>query len=122
MTLTREDHAEYMRNWYAKRRADYFAGKSCTGCGATESLELDHIDPSQKISHRIWSWSAERRAAEIAKCQILCTDCHREKTSADRAARVQHGTEWSWRKGCRCTPCVEAKREASRRYRERRAA
>lgn len=56
----------------------------CIGCGSQERLELDHIHPSTKlcdpaksfgaktISQRIWN--------EIDKCQLLCYDCHREKT------------------------------------------
>ncbi|MEO0322971.1 MAG: hypothetical protein AAF447_08435 [Myxococcota bacterium] len=64
----------------AKRRAAFFAGKACVTCGATERLELDHIDPAQKVHHCVWSWSEKRRAAEVAKCQVLCRRCHKRKT------------------------------------------
>lgn len=41
---------------------------------------MDHIDPKEKVSHRIWSWSWERIAIETAKCVVRCTPCHREKS------------------------------------------
>lgn len=69
-----------MRLWIAQRRADWFAGKSCLRCGT--DLQLDHIDSEQKVDHRIWSWSAERREVELAKCQVLCEPCHKWKTEA----------------------------------------
>lgn len=62
------------------RRAAFFADKVCVKCGATEQLELDHIDRRQKKHHAIWSWSEKRREAEIAKCQVLCRECHIDKT------------------------------------------
>jgi hypothetical protein len=71
---------EFNRKWVAARRAAWFAGKQCVKCGSTESLELDHIDPATKVSHSIWSWTAERREAELAKCQVLCRKCHQEKS------------------------------------------
>ena len=77
---TKEEQREYQRKWVAKRRADFFADKECIRCGSHEDLELDHVDPSQKISHNIWSWSEHRRLTEIAKCQILCHDCHVTKS------------------------------------------
>ena len=61
---------------------DGFEG--CVGCGSKERLELDHINPEEKewnpkqsicsknLSERFWK--------EIDKCQLLCYDCHREKT------------------------------------------
>ena len=52
----------------------------CVLCGSWEKLELDHIDPSTKVSHRVWSWSENRRAEELLKCQILCEACHMSKT------------------------------------------
>ena len=75
--LTREDKKRYQRAWIAQRRADWFAGKSCVECGSTENLCLHHVSRKNKLSHRIWSWAAERRNAEISKCAVLCEDCHR---------------------------------------------
>lgn len=73
----------YHARWIAKRRADYFEGKRCVRCGSTKKLELDHKDPDAKVSHCIWSWRESRRMAEIAKCQILCHECHRKKTAEE---------------------------------------
>lgn len=67
---------DYQLAWYRRRRDEFFAGKVCVRCGSMDSLELDHIEPALKESHKIWSWSAARRAAEIAKCQVLCHNCH----------------------------------------------
>lgn len=69
----------YARDWVARRRASWFEGKACVRCGAMERLELDHIDPRKKVSHSIWSWTIERRNAELAKCQVLCQPCHKDK-------------------------------------------
>lgn len=71
---------QYQREWYAKRRAEFFADKACVVCNATEELELDHIDSFSKTCHKIWSWAKSRREAEIAKCQVLCHRCHVIKT------------------------------------------
>ena len=67
-----EKQREYQRQWMADRRAEWFSGKSCVDCGSTEALELDHVDPSIKIDHKVWSWSLERREAELAKCEARC--------------------------------------------------
>ena len=80
----KEKQKQYQREWVAKRKSDFFLNKFCIKCGAKENLELDHIDPSKKLSHRIWSWSEQRRLDEIAKCQILCETCHGEKTKINR--------------------------------------
>jgi len=75
-----EKNREYQRKWVAKRKADWYKDKFCVHCGSVERLELDHIDPKQKISHSIWSWTQEKRDADTAKCQVLCHDCHVKKT------------------------------------------
>jgi 5-methylcytosine-specific restriction endonuclease McrA len=87
-TYDKETMRAYQRKWIAGRRAAYFADKSCVRCGATDSLELDHIIPERKTHHAIWSWSEHRRAAELEKCQVLCHGCHREKTTEDRRSSV----------------------------------
>ena len=82
MPYHKRKQRNYQRKWVAKRRADYFADKSCAKCNTTKKkLTLDHIDSTTKVDHKIWSWSAERRNAELAKCQVLCEDCHKEKTA-----------------------------------------
>lgn len=81
---------DYSRQWIAKRRATWFENKSCVQCGSTERLELDHVDPSTKVDHCIWSWSEERRNFEIAKCQVLCYDCHRRKSNAFLSETTAH--------------------------------
>ncbi len=75
--------AKYMREWRAARRSEFFQGRECALCGSTEGLELDHIDPSTKISSHVWFWSEDRRRAELAKCQALCHSCHKEKSRSD---------------------------------------
>jgi hypothetical protein len=71
-----DERRAYHREWMRRRRASFFADKACAECGAIERLELNHLDPETKVSHAIWSWSEKRRLAEIAKCEIVCRDCH----------------------------------------------
>lgn len=120
MPLTGEAKREYQRNWIRRRRDAFFRGKSCAKCGSTQNLELDHIDPTKKVDHKIWSWAEHRRLIEIAKCQILCQDCHKEKTSTEQITDPEHGTLARYktkRYKCRCGLCSAANAlyEASRR-------
>ena len=71
MTNATSNMREYKRRWAAARRAEWMAGKSCVQCGSTQSLEVDHIDPTLKVTHSVWSWSIPRRTVELAKCQVL---------------------------------------------------
>lgn len=98
----REYMRRYQREWVARRRAEFFADKVCVACGSSEDLELHHRDPAEKESHSIWSWSAERRDAELAKCEVRCAACHLD------AHGKLHGTAKRYDLGCRCTCCVEA--------------
>ncbi len=85
---------ETRRRSYEKtkqRRVDWFSQNGpCKECGSHDQLELDHIDPSTKIHHSIWSWSEDRRLAELSKCQPLCRTCHYEKT-ANQAKQKMFG-------------------------------
>jgi len=111
----------FCREWTRRRRALWFYGKICASCGSSANLELDHIDPSVKVTHRIWSWAPLRFAQEIAKCQVLCSACHREKTRAAASTRALApcGTRAHYRSGCRCSQCrsANAKVEHTRRHR-----
>jgi 5-methylcytosine-specific restriction endonuclease McrA len=86
------DHAkqnEYQRKWLAVRRTAWLAANGpCVTCGSVEDLQVDHRDPALKVDHKVWSWSEERRAAELAKCQVLCKQCHLEKTVTESVAKL----------------------------------
>ena len=74
-----------------KKFSDYIRAlklkAGCAICGYNEhacAVEFDHIDPSQKLfnvaSGKDHSWSDF--LAEIAKCRILCANCHAVETHA----------------------------------------
>jgi hypothetical protein len=73
-----------MRMWMAARRAAWIAENGpCVDCGSWDSPEVDHVDPSTKITHRVWSWAKARREAELAKCVVRCSPCYRKKSAAE---------------------------------------
>jgi hypothetical protein len=62
--------------------------KGCSWCGFKGKhfqLDLDHIDKTSKANKgnsRAFepSWSKVRVKVELAKCQVLCKNCHSLKT------------------------------------------
>jgi len=82
---------------------------------------VDHVDPMTKdpmaVKHNaIWAWSMKRREAELAKCQVLCVECHLSKSAQERKViGLQHGTEIMFERSCRCAVCVQWFRVASAR-------
>ena len=60
----------------------------CSICGYNKlpfALHFDHTNPSTKANKGNsraleMSWSLDRIKEEIAKCTILCANCHAEKT------------------------------------------
>jgi 5-methylcytosine-specific restriction endonuclease McrA len=108
---------EYQRKWMLQRRRDFQKGRCCVQCGSTRQLEVDHIDPSTKVTHRVWAWSKKKREAELAKCQVLCKKCHATKSGNERRKEMVHGTRGAYRKGCKCDLCRAVQREYMQRYR-----
>lgn len=115
----------YQHRWITGRRDAWIAEHGpCAECGSGERLEVDHVDPSTKCFNpaRIWSLSEEKRAAELAKCQVLCYACHKEKTRRQRATDPPHGTRARYTHGtfrCRCQLCRDANAEYMRELRKR---
>lgn len=89
---------EYQRKWLAARRQEAIEllGGKCKKCGNTENLEFDHIDRNSKLSHSIWSWSYERRKAELDKCQLLCYSCHLTKSTSVGDLQSKDSTKHVW--------------------------
>lgn len=85
---TRETHRAYMKKYYWKQRARIDAikaGKPCMDCGKTYPpyvMDFDHRDPKLK-SHVIGNMHfamVKRLEEEAAKCDLVCANCHRERT------------------------------------------
>ena len=81
----------------ARRHADFkdfialAKDKPCTDCGGrfpTVCMQFDHRDPAEKL-FAISQASQRSRAAvvaEIAKCDLVCSNCHAVRTEVQMAA------------------------------------
>ena len=56
-----------------------------------EMLDLDHVDPDTKSGYlrknrgrAFYQLGWDNLIAEISKCQVLCANCHRKKSLAER--------------------------------------
>ena len=69
---TKDKIAEYMETR---------GGAKCQRCGYDRyvgALEFHHRDPALKDPNWSRSWSMPRLKEELDKCDILCSNCHRE--------------------------------------------
>jgi len=73
------------RRFKRKKQLVLFKGGCCEKCGYDKNLgtlELHHKDPSLKTTkldtRSIASLSWERILNEAEKCELLCSNCHRE--------------------------------------------
>jgi 5-methylcytosine-specific restriction endonuclease McrA len=118
------DMAQYMRDRRRKRKAALIdmCGGECMDCGSTERLEFDHVDPLTKVkevsSAKMLDGPMARVLEEVAKCRLLCHDCHRLKTvrcgetggGHNKIINPAHGTAAQYNWGCRCDDCKLWKR------------
>lgn len=109
----RDCQKEYDAAWYrankerrrAKVRTDREAhvawldslkeGKPCADCGQaypTYVMEWDHLPGVEKTlviaDTRKAAHSRKRILAELEKCELVCANCHRERTFGKRAKRA----------------------------------
>jgi len=62
------------------------AGRTCTDCGGSfppEAMHWDHLPGTLKlgeISNNMTKWSRKLIVAEIAKCELVCANCHAIRT------------------------------------------
>lgn len=100
--LNPEKKKQYEREWYAKnksrrleinhkwrdKRVKFFKEiKSCmicNHCGERNPvcLEFHHKNPEEKdleIATAMYRWSQRKLEQEIAKCMVLCSNCHKKE-------------------------------------------
>jgi hypothetical protein len=57
----------------------------CVDCGEKNPivLEFDHRDPNQKIANvgKLRYGSTKQLKEELAKCDVVCANCHRKRTA-----------------------------------------
>lgn len=68
-----------IKEWFT----EYRSGLSCEDCGQNHPATLDfhHIDPTEKddsVTQMVHDcFSIDNIKLEIAKCKVLCSNCHR---------------------------------------------
>jgi len=116
---------EYHEKWYSQNRGDRVAqvakrkrgirewmrtlkeSLSCERCGLSGqhnawALEFHHRDPQDKVSlvsTMVSSGMAKKRIeAEIAKCEVICSNCHRKEHYEEHRQALEDGEKSIWMK------------------------
>lgn len=92
----------------------------CFFCGSLDKIEIHHLNPAEKESHHIWSWSDERIDMELRKCIAMCHSCHVRFHAILKMKPIPHGHDSAYRIGCRCEDCRKAHTEQRMEDRRRR--
>lgn len=72
---------ERLREWVSEYKA-----RPCADCGVQYPpyvMDFDHLDPTTKkdvVGRIIMMGSWKQLLAEVEKCDVVCANCHRERT------------------------------------------
>ncbi len=107
---------EYIREYRKKRKQlalDMLGGK-CVVCGTEDNLHFDHITPENKVNEisSMFTSNINVFIDEVKKCQLLCSDCHIEKSINEGDYLInrkswEHGVSGYINQKCRCEICKE---------------
>src|SRR5579859_7354703 len=76
----------YQRQWYLKTYVDQVKAQPCLDCGGRYPpfvMDFDHVrgDRVDAVSRfRAGRLARARLEAELAKCEVVCANCHRRRT------------------------------------------
>jgi hypothetical protein len=119
MSNSNEYMREYMRDRYRKRRllAIEKLGGRCEECKSDDDLHFHHRDPETKLFTiaKGSSFSQARWDAEVAKCYLLCSDCH----VGHHGVTNPHGSINRYWQGRRCGPCSDTNKAVCVEYRNK---
>lgn len=84
-----QNNKQRYKDWITKRRTEirkwlteYRVSKGCSECGENHPAVLDFHHEGDKdlplASAVSKQWSQKRLEAEVAKCRVLCSNCHRK--------------------------------------------
>lgn len=105
--ITRRHYCAHRESYYARNRRKrrrmqaliglIKSGMGCYYCQNSDSrmLEFHHLNPSEKsgnVSNLVRGWTWRRVFMEIAKCRVVCRNCHArlEFETRKRAQRRVH--------------------------------
>lgn len=84
----------------AERRAyiDKLKSMPCTDCGVKYPpyvMDFDHVRGEKviKISDMMMT-TMEKLKAEVAKCELVCSNCHRERTQKQRLDKMTQSVQY----------------------------
>lgn len=61
----------------------------CVKCFPVEAMDFDHVRGKKvKEIGFMWSWNRDRLKEELAKCELVCANCHRLRTEMRRGAKA----------------------------------
>lgn len=119
-----------LRRASQQERRDYInqlKSHPCTDCNGSfppMCMQYDHRDPTTKtvaVAHLVFiSCSIEDIDREIAKCDLVCANCHAIRTHRRKGGPRQqrdrkpftHGTMYGWmRMKCTCEHCSASKKK-----------
>ncbi len=108
---------EYIKEYRKKRKdfsLDYLGGK-CVKCGEIKNLHFDHINPDNKFKEisSLYTSNIQTLKDELDKCQLLCYECHNEKSINEgdyiRNRKMwEHGVSGYINQKCRCNHCMDS--------------